>query len=220
MAANSMRKITRAQLEPFLAQYQTEATVLDVGAGRVSSNHSYERFFPNRVTVDIDPKREPDHVADIHALPFTDNTYDMVLCTEVIEHCHTPQQAVDELIRITKPGGVIVLTTRFMFPIHDYPHDYWRFTRMQMERLFAGTEILELKAETKSLSAVGAIIQRLVFQVRFKYANRLIKAFLLLLAWIFDHMNGLIAKEYADIRQESSIETVFTTGYYIAARKK
>lgn len=214
-----MKKITRKNLVPFLKKYSTDKKVLDVGGGRADFNHSYDVFFPNRFSVDIDPKREPDLVADVHNLPIKDNTYEFVLCTEVIEHCHDPQKAVNEMMRVLKPGGTCVLTTRFMFPIHDFPHDYWRFTEMQMQKLFENSTIIELRSETETMSCVAAILQRILFQVKFKFANRLLKVPLLALVWIFDHSNWLIREEFADIKHENRKNAVFTTGYYIAVQK-
>jgi 2-polyprenyl-6-hydroxyphenyl methylase / 3-demethylubiquinone-9 3-methyltransferase len=50
-------------------------------------------------------------VGDVLALPFPDARFDVVLCTEVIEHTPRPQTAIDELARVLRPGGTLVLTT-------------------------------------------------------------------------------------------------------------
>lgn len=50
-------------------------------------------------------------VGDAKSLPFKDETFDIVLCTEVIEHVESPSRAIKELFRVTKTGGYIVLTT-------------------------------------------------------------------------------------------------------------
>lgn len=214
-----MQKITRKNMHPFLGKYATNEMVTDIGSGRVSREDAYNKYFPNRLTVDIDPENKPDIVADIHALPFENDSQNVVVCMEVIEHCHSPQEAVNEIHRVLKPGGLCILTTRFMFPIHNYPHDYWRFTEMQMAKLFQKWNVVELRPETKTMSAVGAILQRITFQVRFRFANRPIKFILLVLAWIFDHSNSLIKAEYGDITHKQSIQNVFSTGYYIVAKK-
>lgn len=46
-----MRKITRVHLEKFLSRHASQEHALDIGA----SGSSYQRFFPNRVSIDIDP---------------------------------------------------------------------------------------------------------------------------------------------------------------------
>ena len=192
--------------------------MLEVGGGRLSTNHSYGDLFPNRHTFDIDPQRLPDTVGDVHTLPFSDNTFEFILCAEVLEHLHTPHQAIAEMGRVLKPGGMLILTTRFVFPIHDAPHDYFRYTKYGLQHLFKGWEIIELSPETGTMSAVGALIQRVGFQTDLK-GRKLTKILLYSLAWLFDHLNGLLIVEYGDIKRQSVETDIITTGYYLAAKK-
>ena len=50
------------------------------------------------------------------------------LCLDTLEHCADPLAAVRELHRVLAPGGICVLSSVMFFPVHGYPHDYWRFT--------------------------------------------------------------------------------------------
>lgn len=68
---------------------------------------------------------------DVQAISFPDGSFDYVICDQVIEHIPHPQQAVDELYRVLKPGGWLLLAVPFMDPIHTRPDnvsDFWRFT--------------------------------------------------------------------------------------------
>ena len=214
-----MKKITRKHLRPFLERYASDKVVLEIGGGRLSTNHSYQDLFPNRHTYDIDPTRLPDTVGDAHTLTFPDDSFEFILCTEVLEHLHTPYQAISEMRRVLKPGGTLILTTRFVFPIHDAPHDYYRYTKYGLRHLFKDWEIIELTAETKTMSAVGALIQRIGFQTDLR-GGKFSKAVLYGLAWAFDHFNGLLIKEYGDIKKKEPDEDIITTGYYMAAKLK
>jgi ubiquinone/menaquinone biosynthesis C-methylase UbiE len=209
------QKITRPHLEHFLKPYASESEVLDVGSG----GSSYSRYFPNRLTVDIDPARQPEIVADAHALPFAPESFELVLCTEVLEHVKNPSQVISELNRVLKPGGMLLLTTRFVYPIHDAPHDYWRFTRYGMLELFKAWEVIELRGETATFSVIAALIQRICFQSQLRF-NKVTKLFLFMLAALVNKLNFLTVKEYGDIKKETSVDGLMTTGYYIAARKK
>jgi SAM-dependent methyltransferase len=199
--------------------YATSAQVLEIGGGRVKSNHSYEDLFPNRHTYDIDPKRQPDTVGDAHALPFSDGSFEFILCTEVLEHLHTPQKAIDEMCRVLKSGGTLIITTRFVFPIHDAPHDYYRYTEYGLRHLFRDWKIIELKAETESFSAIGALMQRLGFQSDLK-GGKFTKMLLYFFAFIFERLNWVIQKEYGDITKKSRAQNIFTTGYYLVCSKE
>ena len=207
-------KITRHHLKIFLEKYKTDATVLDVGSG----GSSYHTLFPNRLTVDIDPGRQPDIVADAHQLPFPDGSFERVLCTEMLEHVLHPQVVADELLRVLKPGGLLILTTRFVFPLHDVPHDYWRFTKYGLRELFKAGEIVELAPETAAFSTIGVLLQRIAFQTRLRM-NLLSKVGVLLLARVFNGMNFLIVQEFGDIAKRTSERDIMPSGYYLVVRK-
>ena len=63
-----------------------------------------------------------------YPLPFIKNEYDVILCTEVLEHVKNPQLLISEFYRISKKDGILILSTPFLYPIHESPDDYWRFT--------------------------------------------------------------------------------------------
>jgi SAM-dependent methyltransferase len=210
-----VKKITRGHLEDFLQKYKTEERTLDIGSG----GSSYGRFFPNRLMVDVDPARKPEIVADAHKLPFSDGEFSSVLCTEVLEHVKDPFQVERELRRVTAPGGMLILTTRFVFPIHDAPGDYWRFTPYALRMIFSEWEIVELRAETRTLETLAVLLQRIGFQTKFRF-NKLSKAFLFAVAWVLQHSDGFIKKEFGDIGQTRRETGIMSSGYYIVCRKK
>jgi SAM-dependent methyltransferase len=208
-------KITRKNLEKFLRRYATNKRTLDIGSG----GSSYERFFPNRLTVDIDSERKPEIVADAHSMPFSDEEFEVVLCTEVLEHVLDPFKVEKEIRRVTKQGGILILSTRFVFPLHDTPHDYWRFTKYGLKEIFKEWEIVELVGETHNFSTIGALLQRISFQSELRL-NKISKLTILILGWIFDHLNWLTKKEYGDIKHKNEEEDIMPTGYYIVCKKK
>lgn len=108
--------------------------VLDVGSRHVP----YRDLVPatEYLTMDIRPEVGADIVGDIYDIPRDQVSVDAVICTEVLEHCREPARAVSELHRILRPGGVCVLSTRFIHPFHPDPHDYCRFSREGLQELF------------------------------------------------------------------------------------
>ncbi|HEY5383489.1 MAG TPA: class I SAM-dependent methyltransferase [Candidatus Paceibacterota bacterium] len=209
-----MRKFTRGHITDFLKKYASDASTLDIGAG----GNDHKELFPNRVTLDIDPARNPDIVGDAHALPFGAAHFEVVVCSEVFEHLQNPPQAVGEMWRVLKPGGLLVLTTRFIFPVHDAPGDYWRFTPYGLRLLFSQWEILEIEAEADPFGTIAVLLQRIMFQTTLR-GGKATKALLYVLALFFNTLSPLLKVQYGDIKRGSKVDILLTSGLFIACRK-
>lgn len=74
--------------------------------------------------------------------------FDLVICEQVLEHVPDPITAVDTLRRLTKPGGLVYISTPFLIRLHPQPGDYWRFTPSGLETLlrFKGLEPLWVRS--------------------------------------------------------------------------
>jgi SAM-dependent methyltransferase len=99
-------------------------------------------------TLDIDPDAGATYVADITRPidAIADGRFDFVVCTEVLEHTLQPFDAVAEIHRVLRPGGLLFLSVPFNFRIHGPLPDCWRFTEHGLRALLADFELLELEA--------------------------------------------------------------------------
>jgi SAM-dependent methyltransferase len=127
--------------------------VLDIGCGL----QPYRRFLDPAVTeyVGIDregPLSRPTVVGSAESLPFPDQSFDVVLSTQVLEHLPDPERALREAVRVLKRGGRMILTVPGVWPTHEAPHDFWRFTRHGLMRLLADHEIVY-----RDLEALGGL---------------------------------------------------------------
>jgi hypothetical protein len=99
------------------------------------------------VTIDIDESTAPDIVTDItrydHAI--SDETFDGVMCTEVLEHVVDPFAAVRQLHRVVKLSGFILITTPLNTRIHGPIPDCWRFTEFGLRVLFRDFKIVHFE---------------------------------------------------------------------------
>lgn len=77
-----------------------------------------------------------DVVADAHALPFADASFDFVFSLAVFEHLHSPWIAVTEIARVLRPGGSCYTLAAFHQPLHGYPDHYFNATESGLRRLF------------------------------------------------------------------------------------
>ncbi len=77
-----------------------------------------------------------DVAADLAAIPLPACSTDVVLNIQVLEHVPAPQKVVDELFRVLKPGGEVLLTAPQGWPEHQQPNDFFRFTRFSLTSIF------------------------------------------------------------------------------------
>jgi len=152
-------------LDAALEQHVTPASqCLNIGAGGAVAER-LQRHHLSYKEIDVDSARHPDIVADmsdLHMIP--DNSIDAIICIEVLEHVTEPARAVKEARRILKPGGVFIGSTPFMLPIHDEPHDYFRYTRHGITYLFSAFTELQL-IERNSYLESSAVIPLRLFNV-------------------------------------------------------
>ena len=207
-------KLTRITLDRFIAAHATGALTLDIGA----QNGPYAALFPRRVALDIVPGRGVQVIGDAQALGIGGATVDAVLCTEVLEHLPEPQRAIDEMYRVLRPGGVLILTTRFLFPIHDAPHDYFRYTKYGLRHLLRRFEIVELAEETTAVGTLAVLTQRLGMQAETLGWTPL-RAAWLLAAQALRPFSFLITREFGDSRRQSPERGIMTSGYHAFCRK-
>lgn len=80
-------------------------------------------------------------VADVHELPFVDDTFSAVVSMNAFEHFSHPERAARELYRILRPGGEIYIHTAFLQPVHEAPHHYYNATEYGVREWFEGFDI-------------------------------------------------------------------------------
>ncbi len=69
-------------------------------------------------------------------IPAQDASYDVLVCTEVLEHVEEYPVLILEMLRVLKPGGDAFITVPWSARYHYIPHDYWRFTPSALFKMF------------------------------------------------------------------------------------
>jgi len=173
------KNLSRKGLYPFLErQYEKirpNDRVLSVGAGggvnRLLAEYASENGF-DVIEFDIDSERDPDIQGDICTYDFEGKTYDVVVFCEVLEHVHSPHLAVQNLYKILNEEGRLILTVPFMLPIHESPHDYYRYTRYGLEFLLRDFDEVVIKERNSYFEAID------VLYIRYnRNVNKLVRAF-------------------------------------------
>jgi SAM-dependent methyltransferase len=114
--------------------------VLDIGCG----NKPYQPLFleaKSYTGCDIIQSSENrvDVVCPSTDIPLADASYDTIFSTQVLEHVEDHGKMLAEAFRLLKPGGNIILSAPMMWPHHEEPYDFFRFTRYGLEYLFLKT---------------------------------------------------------------------------------
>lgn len=129
---------SRIRLEEFAADAASVGKdrsfrVLDAGAGSTP----YRKLFDHvsYEACDIEDNGLQDHVCDIAELPMADATYDLVFCSQTLEHVPNPFKVMAELERVLKPGGQLWMSAPFIYEEHVKPYDFFRYTRFAWRRM-------------------------------------------------------------------------------------
>jgi len=135
--------------------------VLDVGCGC----KPYRALVPatRYVGLDVDnPFTRKVAAADVFydggGFPLPDESFDAVLCSQVLEHVFMPDKFLGEIHRVLRPGGRLLLAVPFMWDEHEQPHDFGRYSSFGLRALLErdGFEVIE---QRKSMADFGALTQ-------------------------------------------------------------
>ncbi len=119
--------------------------VLDVGAGEFNR---YSGYFKYSEYVRMDPRHveHADVVGSADNIPLPDESFDSVVCTQVFEHLENPQKSAEEIYRVLRKGGYVLLTVPQMNELHEEPYDFFRYTKFGLKSMFEkpGFEVVEI----------------------------------------------------------------------------
>ena len=126
------------------------AMMLDAGCGEAP----YRKYFAHAkyesadfCQVDKPYFNSLTYVCSLDAIPVEDERYDTVVMTQVLEHIPNPRKVLAEITRVLKPGGKLWISAPLMYPEHEPPYDFFRYTQFAWKMFCeeAGLEIEELE---------------------------------------------------------------------------
>jgi SAM-dependent methyltransferase len=128
--------VARAVAESF----DLPSPILELGSYQVAGQEEIadlRSLFPNKPYIGMDMRAGPgvDQVADVECLPNADASVGTVIAMSTFEHVRHFWKGFDEIYRVLRPDGALLVSCPFYFHIHSYPSDYWRFTPMALEVL-------------------------------------------------------------------------------------
>ena len=138
------------------AEKYAKGKLIDIGCGRMRASQVLGSQISEYVGVDhpstvrmYPSDKRPHLLCDASEIPVANNSFDTALMLAVIEHLDKPKEALDECFRILKKDGILIMTIPFMYPIHDAPYDFYRYTPFAIDKMLkkSGFKIIKLYAQ-------------------------------------------------------------------------
>jgi SAM-dependent methyltransferase len=156
--------------------------VLDVGCGAKPYLPFLAPYAAEYRGIDAHAGPAVDDVGSVEALPYPDASFDVVLCTQVLEHVTDPALAVAELARVLTPGGVALLSTHGVFLYHPDPVDFWRWTGPGLEHLFGSVarwSDVRVTSNGEAVACIGYLTCQYVDELGRRLGSELVRRGLL-----------------------------------------
>jgi SAM-dependent methyltransferase len=193
--------------DKFARRFPADAALLNVGSGPT-------RLHPGVVNVDLYPFANVDVLAKGERLPFKDASFDGAICDQVLEHVYDPEAVVREMVRVTKPDGLIFLGVPFLYPLHPSPKDYVRWSSEGIARMVAGCEVLEsgdAMGPTSGMLVTLASWLALAFSFGISPLRKALNYVFMLLLFPFKYLDLLFSRY-------PGAETIAATVYLVAKK--
>ena len=146
--------------------------MLDLGCGKVPLYESYKGLVSDSVCVDWANTAHKNPHLDLEwdltqALPFSDREFDTILLSDVLEHIPAPEALFREMARVLAVGGKLVMNVPFLYPLHEEPHDFCRYTEFALRRFVevSGLELVSLQSVGGAVEVLVDIVAKLLVAV-------------------------------------------------------
>lgn len=116
-------------IEKLYGEKAKDKIIINVGSG-------ITKVHPEVINLDVFPFKNVAIVADAAALPFKDNSVDMLISESTIEHTPDAEAVIREMRRVVRPGGFVYISIPFVMPFHASPNDYLRLTHEGLKQKF------------------------------------------------------------------------------------
>lgn len=138
--------------EELAAKLGPEALILNIGSPKEKKREMV-------IYLDANPLVKTDIIADAHRLPFVNESFELVICRFVLEHVCNPQKVVSEIHRVLKQGGTVYVDVPLLYPHHDSPADFHRFTLPGLKELMSDFSEVESGMSAGPASALACVLR-------------------------------------------------------------
>lgn len=161
------------ELLAFVGPARPGSLAVDLGSHRSPYQSLVEAQGFTLKTLDLTQDDGADYVGTVEDTSLSDASFDLVICTQVLEHSSDPWKAVAEIRRILRPGGYAILSAPHVWFYHPHPHDHWRFTQEGMVRICekGGLRTVRLLAQGGTVLTLAQIANFALYGVAGRWAT-------------------------------------------------
>jgi SAM-dependent methyltransferase len=201
-----------------MARIPKESIVLDLGGTKISKRGRFdiEKYHLNVKYLNLTSFKRPDVQANAENIPFKNSVFDIIICSELLEHVPNPPSVLMESYRALQNGGLLLICVPFLYRVHADPYDYGRYTDYYWKTVLHQIGFSEIDIQPQ-----GGFFAVMMDSIKI-YMNKIgcheplakfkTKLIIRLLTWMW-------GREKNPIYQEHPILKSFTTGYGIVAKK-
>lgn len=195
--------------------------LLDAGCGEKPYSLIYKDLVDSYIGCDVETCVHEQTYVDVFVtvdeLPFANDAFDTILCTNVMEHVSNAEKGFSELSRCLKSGGYLLVSTPFLYPLHEAPYDFYRYTvyglKYQLEK--NGMEIVNINSQG-GFGILVVVYFNLILTRVLKVS--LIAKISCAMQKVFMYLYMKIYNERM-FRELSGIRAILSCGYFIVAKK-
>jgi SAM-dependent methyltransferase len=142
-------------------------TVFDIGCGNKpfelyirALTKNYDKSAYRGCDIVQSSEQKADIICDVTNIAEKSSAYDVVICTQVIEHVFEHSRVFEEAYRLLKPEGIFIVSSNLVWEIHEAPYDYYRFTRYGFIKLLenAGFQVREERSNGGKFAVLGQLM--------------------------------------------------------------
>lgn len=147
-----------------------KGNVLDIGAGQSPYKFLLDPAATRYYGIDIAEANSfgydnPDVVSfDGKNIPFEDDKFDAVICTEVLEHVQEFQYLIDEIYRTSKKDADLIVTIPWSARYHYIPYDYFRYTPSSLKTMFSRFSQVTIRNRGTDFAVIGSKVIVIFFR--------------------------------------------------------